>query len=157
METLKEIFKVFASVVCGALLMFVIQPAIFQPPLSLVRLQFVQPTEWLKSSYTPAAIIVFFVCVIATIIWYCVTLRLDSKARQHEDIVKMTWWWCLLLSVITAIVIAVSYFYGKDSLEARIPLTICFALDTALIFWVGTAISSPGKYKKVVPFPNFLR
>jgi hypothetical protein len=156
MSRLKEIAKIALVGVMGAVLMFAIQPLIFSTPLAPLRS--VNRVEWVKNNYPPGATIIFLACLIATIIWYCLALVLSQKAHTNESLKNMTWVWVTFFLVpIAGLATWSLYEYAKTSYEALPALIIFWVLDVFLIFWLGTAISSPGSFQNVVPLSEILR
>jgi hypothetical protein len=108
--------------------------------------------KWLADSYIPAASIVFGSTLFATILW--VVLTLSAKVQTGKDVLgwQVTWW---LIGLIPLIGICLAIvFYGGGALYS---LTVFFVLDAVLLYWLTTATSTSGLFKRIPPVAGFFR
>lgn len=147
-----EIIRIIAVSALGAVLMFFIQPWVYQS--RLIPIQDVRVEVWLRDYYSTGASIVFAASVIAAIAWYFMA---KAKIRGVSD--TNGWrlfWWLLLLLPILSIFLGISIF--NPSKDALLSLTGFYIIDGAfLLYWLPTAISSPGTLMYIPPGAFVLR
>ena len=154
-----EIIRVIVLSLFGAFLMFYVQPLIYRQGL-LYRPSDVQNPESLlqlfaSGDYMNAAVIVFFVSALATILW-C-NLATKSKANKMEEISSWRlFWWLLGLVPVLSIGVAIAMLPETHN-EARLSLALFFALDILIVFWLTTTTSTPGLLMYIPPLSLQIR
>ncbi|MGK7877638.1 MAG: hypothetical protein AB4426_31350 [Xenococcaceae cyanobacterium] len=148
-----EIIRIIVFSVLGFLLMFYIQPMIYQN--RMIRISDVPLNTWLGDNYTAGALLVFGVSVIATVLWYI--LAATAKVRGANDVFRwQVVWWMLGLLPLLGIFIALLFFNESD--DARLSLAGFFIFNGIfLLYWLPTATSSPGLLKHIPPGAFLLR
>jgi hypothetical protein len=135
-----EITRIIIFGVLGFILVFLVQPWLYQSRILRVR----DSLRIFQNSYLSSAVIVFVASVAATLLWY--VLASTAKTRSPSDFARWRVVWALLLLVpILSICLALYINFGwvRDA-SALLPLTGLFILDVAILFWLPTATSSPG-------------
>lgn len=156
---LGEIIRIVVISLIGAVLMFLVQPWLYRS--GIVPVDVPDIDEWIAGIYTPGATIVFTGSVISAGVWYVIASR--AKIRGGSDVPQMAGlWWLLGLLPVLSICIALYFFRGTDDAPgteaALLSLTGFYIFDVLLIFWLSTAISSPGSLKYgAVPGSYFIR
>jgi len=146
----QEIIRIIAISLVGALLMFWLQPQIYNA--RLIALDVKSLTTWLRDSYSTAAFIVFGTAVFATIVWTIMTATAKVQTGQEVLGWQLTWW---LIGLIPLIGICLAlWLFGKTALYS---LTGFFVLDAIILYWLTTATSSPGLFKRIPPGASLFR
>ncbi|PSB04277.1 hypothetical protein [Merismopedia glauca] len=149
-----EIIRVIVFYLIGAILVFVGQPLLYRNGIIAVN-DVPEVETWVSDYYTPAAAIVFGICLLATIIWLVITAI--SKADLAEDIEKSRlWWWLIGLLPVISICAAIA-LYKEGSGEAQLSLAVLFVLDFLWLYWLTTASSTPGLFMFIPPLARQLR
>ena len=147
----QEIIRIIIITLIGALIVFWLQPQVYT--LRLITVTNVpQLANWLQSSYNTAAAIVFGSSVLATLIWMVMTST--AKVQTGQDVLgwQLTWW---LIGLVPLMGICVAlWLFGSKSLY---PLTGFFIVDTLILYWLTTATSSPGLFKRTPPGASLFR
>ena len=138
--------RILSVGIVGAILMFLVQPWLFQS--GMIPITQVEVEPWISEKYTVGAAIVFSTALVAALLWYISALR--AKVTNFNDSSPMRLVWGLLLLIPIIGICAALYFYN-DSSEARLPLTFIYVIDIAWVYWFGTTISSPGLLKFIPP------
>ena len=145
----QEIIRIIVITLVGALVMFWAQPQIYNS--SLISFD-VDKADWLENNYNPAAFIVFGAAVFATIVWTVMTAT--AKVQTGQDILgwQLTWWLIGLIPLFA--ICGAIYFLSKPALYS---LTVFFVFDVLLLYWLTTATSSPGLFKRTPPGASLFR
>jgi len=151
---LKEIIAILISSLIGLVFTLQIQPVLFQT--GSIPLVNVTPEEF-HNSYIVGALIVLFTALLFTSIWYLNALRLDSKVLSAELLNKMFSVWIIFLVIVILIAISTLSFYVQSASEALLWLVLFWILDVVFLFYLPTAIATPGQLAHVVPFSERLR
>ncbi|GBF78800.1 alpha-L-rhamnosidase [Aphanothece sacrum FPU1] len=134
-----------------------LQPLIYQSRLIQVR-NFTDPSMtlslWLSDNYTPAAWTVLIASVVATVIWCMMTAIAKVKGAIDTFQWSLTWW---LLGLLPIISIGIALFFFNESSDAQLSLVGFFILNGLILYWLPTAISSPGLFKHIPPGSFLLR
>ena len=138
--------RILSVSIVGAVLMFLVQPWLYQS--GIIPITQVEVDTWLAEKYTVGAAIVFCTALSATLIWYVSALRAKITTFLEASPLRLLWGLLLLIPII-GICVAL-YFYNSNK-EALLSLTFMYAVDVLLIFWLATAISSPGMLKFIPP------
>jgi hypothetical protein len=148
-----EIIRVIVFSLIGAVLMFWVQPLLYQS--RIIRLADVPRIEaWVSNYYMIAAAIVFAVSLISTVIW-CVMAAL-APHHKADDVAKWSLiWWIIGIFPVVSICVAIGFFKGSN--DALLSLTALFILDILWIYWWITATSTPGLLMNIPPFAFPLR
>jgi hypothetical protein len=138
--------RILSVAIVGALLMFLVQPWLYQS--GIVPITQVEVETWLSEKYTVGAAIVFSTALVATLLWYVSALRAKVTAFNEASPLRLVWGLLLLLPII-GICVALSFY--NNSSEALLPLTFMYVVDVVWVYWFTTAISSPGLLKFIPP------
>ncbi len=141
-----DIVRMFGVSIFGAILVFLVQPWLYQS--DMIALTDVEVLDWVAEKYMPGAAIVFGTALGATILWYVIAVR--SKITAFQDASSMRLWWAVIL-IIPVVGICSALYFFNDSNEAVLSLAIFFVVDSLIVFWFSTAIASPGLLKFVPP------
>ncbi|MBD2199430.1 MULTISPECIES: hypothetical protein [Calothrix] len=150
-----EVIRIIVFSLVGGVVMFLLQPWIYQREFPFVRMENLPDIEvWISQSYVVGASIVFIVAVISTIVWYWMAAK--ASFRGGQDIQRWSViWWVILLFPVLSVCIAIAFFRGTD--EALLSLTCFFVIDILFLYWFTTASSSPGGLQFVPPGAFFIR
>jgi len=147
-----EIIRIIIFSIIGAAVMFLGQRLIYEN--QIIPIQKVPLNTWLGTDYTTSALIMFAVCIIATVIW-CILAAISRFNDGGSTGRWMLMWW--LLGLLPMITIVFTVFFINRSDEARMSLMGFFVLDTLLLYWLPTATSSPEAVKYIPPGAFLLR
>lgn len=142
----QEIVRIVIMVVIGASTLFFIQPLLYLR--RIISLGDVSPEQWIENAYTPASILIFTVSLAATGSWYIFASK--ANLRQSKD--TFSWrllWWVIFLGPVLSVLGGL--YICRSSSDALISLTLMYTADILLMYWVTTAISSPGHTKFLPP------
>jgi len=134
-----EIIRIIIFSLLGAVLMFWIQPWIYQN-------RFIQITDvpkieaWVSNYYTTGATVVFTVSLISTLLWYGMAAKAQIKGGEDAARWSLVWWLIFLLPILS-ICLAIYFFRGSE--QALLSLTGFFIFDVLVLFWFSTVTSSP--------------
>ncbi|NJL84565.1 MAG: hypothetical protein HC890_19525 [Chloroflexaceae bacterium] len=147
-----EIIRIIIITIIGAVAMFWGQYSLYST--KIIFLGDVPVDRWLAADYTPAALIVFGVCVLSTVAWYF--LAAVTPFAMGRDVSRWTlvWW---LLGLLPLGSIGVSVFITNRSGDAQFSLIGLFVLDALLLYWLATATSSPEPVKYIPPGAFLIR
>lgn len=147
-----SIIRIIISVLIGAVAMFVVQPFIYSS--RLVRFPVGRIEVWIGNYYMPGALIVFVISVLSTIIWWVVAS--NTNAHRADDVDRMALvWWLIGLFPLGSIGVAIGWFRGSQ--DALLSLMVLFVLDVLWLYWLTTAISTPGSLMKIPPLAAKIR
>jgi hypothetical protein len=147
-----DVIRILSVTIAGAVLMFLAQPWLYQSgtiPITLVEVE-----TWIAEHYTPGTAIVFGSALVATILWYLSAIR--ARVTTFNDASPMRLVWGLLL-LVPIIGICVALYFYNNSQEALLSLTLMYVVDILVLYWLATAISSPGLLKFIPPGSFTLR
>lgn len=147
-----EIIRIIIFNVIGAALMFLGQRLIYEN--QIIPIQKVPLDTWLGADYTTAALIMFGVCLVSTMIW-CLIAAVSKFTDGRNAGSWMLFWWLLGLLPIASIGFTVFYINRSD--EAQFSLMGFFLLDAIWLYWFSTATSSPEAVKYIPPGAFFIR
>lgn len=147
-----ELVRLIIVAFITAIFVYLLQPWLFQS--GSIALFDVEVEEWLPENYMPGASIVFGAALIAIALWYLSARRSKIKAFKDASPMRLVWALFLLIPVI-GIAIALSFF--NTSGDALLWLTSLYVFDVLLLYWFGSALSSPGLLKFVPPFSFQIR
>jgi hypothetical protein len=140
-----ELIRIIAIIVLGAVLMFVVQPWLYESQILFLD---TDPADWIANQYMPAAYLVGGVSIAATFAWYF----LSAKARTLQAKGMDTWrllWWIMFLAPILSIGGALAVF--NQNKAALLVLGLLFTADVLWLFWLPTVTSSPEPSKFLPP------
>ena len=144
------------SIAVGILFLLLIQPFLFQmgfiPLLSVLSSE-----EWVNTSYTPSAYLILFISLLMLLVWYWMTWKLNQRFLSAKKVNQMTSVWGVFLTIPVFGAIISFPLFIKSGFEAVPWLVVFWILDVAILFWIPTAISTPGQLAYVVPGSRFLR
>lgn len=138
--------RILSVGIVGAILMFLVQPWLFQSGVLPITQVEVEP--WISEKYTVGAAIVFSTALVATILWYTSALRAKVTTFNESSPMRLAWGLLLLIPIVG---ICVALYFYNDSNEALLPLTFMYVIDIVWVYWFATAISSPGLLKFIPP------
>ena len=152
--TTAEIIRLIALPILGLLLMFVVQPAMYQS--QIIRLTDVKVDKWLPNGYYPPATLVFGCAIFAALAW-CVWNTMSPPPGEKARNSRRVAWWLLSLLPILSIGVATIWSrksslgdaFGSD--VATISLVFLFGLDVLFLYWLTTATTTPGGAKDLPP------
>ena len=147
-----EIIRIIIFSIIGAAVMFLGQRLIYEN--QIIPIQEVPLKTWLGTDYTTASLIMFGVCIAATVIW-CILAAISRFNDGSSTGRWMLMWW--LLGLLPMITIVFTVFFINRSDEARMSLMGFFVLDTLLLYWLPTVTSSPEAVKYIPPGAFLLR
>jgi hypothetical protein len=147
-----EIIRIIIFSIIGAAVMFLGQRLIYEN--QIIPTQKTPVGTWLGTDYTTASLIMFGVCIAATVIW-CILAAISRFNDGGSTGRWMLMWW--LLGLLPMITIVFTVFFINRSDEARMSLMGFFVLDTLLLYWLPTATSSPEAVKYIPPGAFLLR
>ncbi len=152
-----EIIRIIVISVIGYIMMMLVQPWLYEnkvfAPFRKIRFN-----EWLPQ-YNRAALIVFGVSVVFTLLWYILTLI----NQKNADLGFWRLIWYLGLGLLVIVISVSIYFNNQDDKGNMIQETLfslmgLFAVDSLFIlYWLPTVTSTPGLFKhRVVPGSNVI-
>jgi hypothetical protein len=152
--TTAEIIRLFVFPIMGLLLMFVIQPTLYQS--QVIRLTDVTVEKWLPNGYYPQASLVFGCAIFAALAW-CVWNTMSPPGAMSVRKGRSIAWWILSLVPILAAVGATIWSrkavlgdkFGSD--VATLSLVVLFTLDILFLYWLTTATTTPGNARDLPP------
>jgi hypothetical protein len=158
--TTAEIIRLFVFPIMGLLLMFVLQPMLYQS--QILRLTDVDVEKWLPNGYYPQASLVFGVAIFAALAW-CVWNTMSPPGGEADRRGRSVTWWvlCLLpiLSTLGALVwsrkVVLGDKFGSDT--ATLSLIVLFAIDILFLYWLTTATTTPGNARDLPPGARLFR
>ncbi|WP_375493376.1 hypothetical protein [uncultured Nostoc sp.] len=151
----EEILRIFAVIMFGGLLM-VVQRWWFSA--GVIDLNVSDDELWVMEHFTPVAIIVFIDSVFWAGMWYLTALGSNNNyvPEKHYKQILIRWGGFFLATL--AITVGVALYFYRDASSTALPLFVgFFIINTMLIYWVSTAISTPGLLAYVVPGSVLLR
>jgi hypothetical protein len=160
MVTTAEIIRLFVFPILGLLLMFVLQPTLYQS--RVINLEDVKVDKWLPSGYYPPASLVFGCAIFAALIWVIWNTMSPPPSNAAARGRSVAWWVLSLiplLSIAGGVVWSRIAVLGKDvgSDQATLTLTFFFMIDVLLLYWLTTATSTPGLAKYLPPGAGLFR
>ncbi|MEA5583286.1 hypothetical protein VB620_18310 [Nodularia harveyana UHCC-0300] len=120
----------------------------------IIPIQKVPLDTWLGTDYTTAALIMFAVCMLSTIIWCFLSAINKFTDGRGAGLWTLTWW---LLGLLPMASIGFTVFFINRSDEAQLSLMGFFLLDAMWLYWLTTATSSPEAVKYIPPGAFFVR
>lgn len=160
MKKIGEFIRIIVFGICGAILMFWLQPIVYDREWLIVKnddsvLQGTSLQQWLADDYTISALIVYVACMGATVIWYILgTIFANPVSSKDKQIWRVIWMLLALLPLISIIYAAL--FYNRSE-TAQISLVGFYIMNALLLFWLPTATSSPEAIKYIPPVGFLLR
>lgn len=152
---LEEVIRCISITISVLFFLFLIAPWLYQKTV-LAPID-VDTEEWVKGSYQIGALIVSSVSLIAQILWLTKAIKYDGDDREAMNN-KKYWYLGLFISVLSIpIAIVFTTFREEGSWEVLPSLIAIFALAVAAIYWLATAISTPGALKFIVPYSLDIR
>jgi hypothetical protein len=160
MITTAEAIRLFVFPILGLILMFVVQPTLYQN--QVIRLEDVKVEKWLPNGYYPPATLVFACAIFAALIW-CIWNTMSPPPGQAAARSRSVAWWALsivpILGVAGGIIwsrkVVLGSTLGSDS--ATLSLIFLFGLDIVFLYWLTTATSTPGLAKYLPPGAGLFR
>ncbi|MEH2284790.1 MAG: hypothetical protein V7K90_26295 [Nostoc sp.] len=147
-----EIIRIIIFSVIGAALMFLGQRLVYEN--QIIPIQKIPFDTWLGSDYITAALIMFGVSMLSTIIWCVLAATNRFTNGNSTGFWTLTWW---LLGLLPMASIGFTVFYINRSDEAQFSLMGFFLLDAVWLYWLSTATSSPEAVKYIPPGAFFIR
>jgi hypothetical protein len=152
--TTVEIIRLFVFPILGALLMFVLQPTLYQS--QIVRLTDVKVDRWLPNGYYPQASLVFGCTIFAALAW-CVWNTMSPPGNNADRKGRSVAWWMLSLIPILGVIGATIWSrkavlgdaFGSD--VATLSLVALFSFDILFLYWLTTATTTPGNARDLPP------
>jgi uncharacterized oligopeptide transporter (OPT) family protein len=136
-----EIIRLCLFPLTGAVVMFVLQPILYQS--QILRLTDVKPQLWVNTHYFPSALIVFGFTIFTALAWCA--LNTFSPPSGIKGIIPIA-------SIAIAILLSrLGILAPKGSNDATISTICLFFLDVLWLYWLTTATSTPGVLAKSIP------
>jgi hypothetical protein len=150
------LIPLLAIMAIGYILTMIIQPWLFTSGLITFNLIGGDIDKWIRYEYSDSAMIVFVLSSLASFIWFGIALYYNDKDRQPGIQFMRLIWGGLSFIPVLSIIWSLSIFQeGKDASGA---LLLLFPVDGILLFWLGTALSTPESFKYgVIPGSYYLR
>lgn len=108
---------------------------------------------WLSKSFIPSSLIVIFVTLVASGIWFWISWKQRESADCHESV---KYWWGLLMVPLATIAL-VTFLNLTDTKNVTVYVMFSYVVHVILIYWVGTSISSAGLAKYILPGSRAIR
>lgn len=150
-----ELIRIFVIVALGTLLVFLLQPLLYQWRLPGFFITDEIVEDWLSFDYYSAARLVFIVTILSMVIWFALTANNKALSAASNSKWSLFWWILLIISGLS-VPIAV-YFFGRSSSDALISLTGLLVFDVFWLFWLPTVTSSPNTTKYIPPGADTIR
>jgi hypothetical protein len=141
-----DIIRIFSVTLAGAIVVFLLQPWLYQS--GILAITDVDVETWIAEKYMVGAAIVFGTALVATTLWYLSALRAKVTAFNETSSMRIIWAVLLLIPILG---ICVALFFYNGSNEALLSLTAFYVVDVLVLYWLATAISSPGLLKFIPP------
>jgi hypothetical protein len=154
MKNLVLLIPLLAIIAIGYILTMIIQPSLFSN--GLITPDIVKVEDWIRYQYSKSARIVFVLSSLASFIWFGIALYYNNKDRRPGiQFMRLIWGGLSFIPVLSIIWALSSLQEGKDASGA---LLLLFIVDGSLLFWLGTAFSTPESFKYgVIPGSYYLR
>jgi hypothetical protein len=157
--TTAEVIRLFLIPLTGAVVMFVLQPILYQS--QMLRLTDVKPQIWVNAHYFPAAIIVF-ACAIFTALGWCALNTLSPPDGMKAAKKRATLWWTIGIIPVFSIGLAIflsrqGILAPKGSNDATISMICLFLFDVLWLYWLTTATTTPGLARSIPPGAGLFR
>jgi cytochrome bd-type quinol oxidase subunit 2 len=158
--TTLEIIRLFVFPILGMLLMFVLQPTLYQS--QIIRLTDVKMERWLPNGYYPQATLVFGCAIFAALAW-CVWNTMSPPGNNSARKGRSIAWWILSLLPIIGVAAATIWsrksFLGENfgSDVATLSLVALFSFDVLFLYWLTTATTTPGNARDLPPGASLFR
>jgi hypothetical protein len=141
-----DVIRIFSVTLAGAIIVFLLQPWLYQS--GILAITDVDVETWIAEKYMVGAAIVFGTALVATTLWYLSALRAKVTAFNETSSMRIIW---AVLFLIPIVGICVALFFYNGSNEALLSLTAFYVVDVLVLYWLATAISSPGLLKFIPP------
>jgi hypothetical protein len=141
-----DVIRIFSVTLAGAIIVFLLQPWLYQS--GILAITDVDVETWIAEKYMVGAAIVFGTALVATTLWYLSALRAKVTAFNETSSMRIIWAVLLLIPIVG---ICVALFFYNGSNEALLSLTAFYVVDVLVLYWLATAISSPGLLKFIPP------
>jgi hypothetical protein len=153
----KEIIRMVVAVVLVSILMFLFQPNLYSAGLISIS---EDVGTWVPEKYITSAAVVFLSAVLPLGLWALLTGKAKATPRDMGGWALL--WWLFLLIPILGICLGLYLACGQgiegSSQDALLSLTGLFLLDVLLLFWLPTAMNTPGNLRYgAVPFSFLVR
>jgi hypothetical protein len=154
---IKEIVRIIATVVLVSILMFLVQPNLYSGGVIPIS---EDVATWVPEKYVTSTVIVLLSAVLPLGLWALLTVRAKATPRDMGGWTLL--WWVLLLipilGVCAGIYLACDASREGTSQDALLSLSGLFVLDILLLFWLPTAMNTPGNLRYgAVPFSLLVR
>ena len=108
---------------------------------------------WLSKSFIPGSLIVIFVTLVASGIWYWISWKQRESDDCHESV---KYWWGLLMGPLATIAL-VTFLNLSETRNSTVYVMFSYIIHVILIYWVGTSISSSGLAQYILPGSRAIR
>lgn len=149
----KEVIGLVLIPLIGAVVMFVLQPILYQS--QILRLTDVKPQIWVNTHYYLCAIVVFG-CAIFTALGWCALNVFSPPEGLRECKKREPLWWAIGIIPIASIGLVIflsrqGIIAPKGSNDATISMICLFLFDVLWLYWLTTATSTSGLAKRIPP------
>ncbi len=142
----RELTRILVFIIVGFLLMFLVQPLLFENQILFIGDQNVQ--SWLSTQYQRAAYLVAVFSVSSTILWYVLSSRARILSVQDNSQWRLLWWVIFLVPILS---IGAALAFFNTSRDAQPWLAMLFFVNILILFWLPTATSSPAATQHLPP------
>ncbi len=108
---------------------------------------------WVNKNFVPSSLIVIFVTLVASSIWFWISWKQRESADCHESV---KYWWGLLMVPLATIAL-VTILDREETKNVIAFVMFSHVIHVILIYWVGTSISSAGLAKYILPGSRAIR
>ena len=108
---------------------------------------------WLSSVFIPSSLIVVFVTLVASGIWFWISWKSRESSDCHE--LDKYWWGILMIPIAT--IGLLTFLNLSKTTNVTVYIMLSYILHVILIYWVGTSISSMGMTKYILPGARAIR
>jgi hypothetical protein len=158
-----EIVFLLITIAIATLVIFLLQPAILSKDWGLLSARSSSLEDWRQRLMWPSLAVNYVLGILATLFWIAKGASFQSvKSRNTLSMVSLWWIICILYVLVSlAVAIGLSFFHElineRNFLEFLIYLSVFAVVDVLLMFWLPTAIATPGTMRYVPPGSQLLR
>lgn len=151
------------SFAIATVFVLILQPHLFNEPILPFSISNKELEEWTESIFGITNFILFILGFVVLLIW--ILIATSSKFTKATDALsKGFFWWLFLIGywlLGIVIIMSISFFSGwmdggKD-MEPSYWLSFFVLIDGVVLFWLPSAIGTPGSMRYVPPFAMTLR
>lgn len=84
-----DVIRIVVVSLIGAVMMFLVQPWLYQN--GVIPLNDVEPETWVGDNYINGAFTVFFISIIAVILWYAIASKAKVQMARETSSMAIVW------------------------------------------------------------------